>query len=354
MDTSRLRTQSAAAAGIARPRLRGVSLRTAAARRGLGQPHAEPVAIGTRPLRAVGGKERRADLRIRELAFRTHQPLREAPFRSAIPTVVDQDIDHVAPVPERGVQRVGQPRRNVGFDDQTVDDDLQHVAGRLRVGPCRRSGRNLVGQIVNPSANPHAHEPRAPQFLERGVAARGVIGPQRRQHLDTAARGQVQQTVHDLRHAVPFDHAPALLAVRRPDPGVQHPQRVGDLAGGPHGRARRMDRRLVRNAQRRRQPLDRIDLRLGALGQKLAGIGRQRLHVAPAPLGIQHVERQRRFPRPGHAGHDDELVARNGNGNVLEIVLARATNDDFVHGREPSRKLRPGRLSLPRRESLRS
>ena len=216
------------------------------------------------------------------------------------------------------------------------------------------SRRNLVGQIVNLPIDPHAHEPRAAQFLERGGAFLPAVGSQRRQQLDAAARGQIQQAIHDLRHTVPLDHPSALQAVRRPDPGVQHPQRVGDLAGRPHGGTRRMDSRLVRNAQRGRQPLDCIDLRLGALGQEVAGVGRQRFHVTPAALGIQHVERQRRFARSGHAGHDDELVARNGNGNVLEIVLARAANDDCVHAREPSRKPRPLRLSLPRRGCLHS
>ena len=176
-DAARLGANSAAVTGFARARLRFASLRTSAARCGLGQPHAEPVAVGTRPLRAVGRKERRAELGIRELALRTHQPLREAPLRCAVSTVVDQDVDHVPTVTQRGIQRVGQPRRNVGFDDQSVDDDLQHVSVRLRVGPCRRSRWNLVGQIVNLPIDTDAHEPRAAQFLKRCVAFLPAVGP---------------------------------------------------------------------------------------------------------------------------------------------------------------------------------
>src|SRR5690606_7630712 len=69
--------------------------------------------------------------------------------------------------------------------------------------------------------------------------------------------------------------------------------------------------------------------------QELAGIGRQALDIAPLPLGIDGVEGERRLARAGQAGHDDQLVARQVEIDVLEVVLARAANgDEFLvrHG----------------------
>jgi hypothetical protein len=42
-----------------------------------------------------------------------------------------------------------------------------------------------------------------------------------------------------------------------------------------------------------RSPADRVDLGLFHLPEELPGVGRERLDVAPLPLGVEGVERQR-------------------------------------------------------------
>src|SRR3970282_1478881 len=48
----------------------------------------------------------------------------------------------------------------------------------------------------------------------------------------------------------------------------------------------------------------------------------------PRPLGIERVEGEARLARARDAGDDDQLLLRNLDGDVLEVVLARPCNDD--------------------------
>src|SRR5690606_29656310 len=68
--------------------------------------------------------------------------------------------------------------------------------------------------------------------------------------------------------------------------------------------------------------------------QELAGIGREGFHVAALPLSIDGVEGQGRFARAGDASDDDELVPGDLHVDALEVMLARAFDDDGVlcHG----------------------
>ena len=79
-----------------------------------------------------------------------------------------------------------------------------------------------------------------------------------------------------------------------------------------------------------RQALDEVDVGLVHLAEELAGVGRQRLDVAALALGEDRVERQARLAGPGQPGEDDQGVARQVERDVLEVVLARAANDELV------------------------
>src|SRR5439155_1355051 len=97
-------------------------------------------------------------------------------------------------------------------------------------------------------------------------------------------------------------------------------------------RPRVLRSRLLLDRDRGRQPLDRVHLGLLHLLEELARIGRERLDVAALALGIDRVEGQRRFSGPREPRDDDELVARDLEIDVLEVVLAGAPDDDPVAG----------------------
>ena len=74
----------------------------------------------------------------------------------------------------------------------------------------------------------------------------------------------------------------------------------------------------------RRDPRNEIDVRLVDLTQKLPRIGRQALDVAPLPLGENGVERERGFARSRQSRNDNQLIVRNFNLDILQIVHPRA------------------------------
>src|SRR5262249_44513568 len=90
--------------------------------------------------------------------------------------------------------------------------------------------------------------------------------------------------------------------------------------------------RLLVDRDRRREPFDIVDVRLLHLPQELAGIRGERLDVAALTFGVDRVERERRLARARQSGHHDEPVPREAEVDVLEVMLARALDDDRIEG----------------------
>ena len=87
-----------------------------------------------------------------------------------------------------------------------------------------------------------------------------------------------------------------------------------------------MRRRFLLDGDGRRQALDQVDVGFFHQLQKLACVGRQRLDVATLAFGIQRVEGERGLARAGQAGDDGQLVARQVEVDVFEVVRAGATD----------------------------
>ena len=170
---------------------------------------------------------------------------------------------------------------------------------------------------------------------------RGEVGEQRlvgalaaphdrREHLEAGALGQLQDAVDDLLRRLARDARAVVRAVRHADAGVEQAEVVVDLGDRADRRARVARGRLLVDRDGRRQALDEVDVGLVHLAEELAGVGRQRLDVAALALGVDRVERERRLARARQAGEDDELVARQLERDVLQVVLAGAPDDERV------------------------
>ena len=122
-----------------------------------------------------------------------------------------------------------------------------------------------------------------------------------------------------------------LGAARNAGTRKQHAQVVIDLGDRADRRARVVRRRFLLDRDRRRESLDMIDVGLFHDRQELPGVRRQRLDVASLSLGVDRVERERRFARAGQTRHDDQAIARQIEIDATKVVGAGTADSDHVH-----------------------
>ena len=134
--------------------------------------------------------------------------------------------------------------------------------------------------------------------------------------------------VHHLRDVLRLDRQAGRGRIRHPGARPEQAHVVMDFRHRPHGRARIMRGGFLLDGNRRRQALDAVHIRLAHQLQKLPRIGGQALHIAPLPLGIDRIEGERGFARARQPGNHRQFFARNGDINVLEVMLTRAADRD--------------------------
>ena len=124
--------------------------------------------------------------------------------------------------------------------------------------------------------------------------------------------------------------------MRLADVRVEQAEVIVNLGGGGDDGARAAAGTALFDGDGRRQALDEVHVRLLHLVEELPGVGGEALDVFALALGVNGVERQRRFAAAAQAGDDHQPVARDVQREVLEIMLTRAADaDEFLaHGRE--------------------
>ena len=229
----------------------------------------------------------------------------------------------------RGLDRLGEPEAQVGLHHEPVDDDLDRVLELL-------VEHDLLFEQALLSVDLDAGEPVAAELLEHVAELALAVAHDRRVDGEPRPLGQHEHLLDDLIEALAGDRPPADRAMRPPDPGVEQSQVVVDLGHGAHGRARVARGRLLVDRDRGREPVDRVDVGLLHHLEELAGVRGERLDVAALSLRVDRVEREARLARAREPRHADERVAREPDGDVLQVVLAGAVDDQFVSGHRRS------------------
>ncbi len=176
--------------------------------------------------------------------------------------------------------------------------------------------------------NPHEALPAG--GLEHAVALGLAVLDQRPEDEQARALGQRQDPVHDLGHALAGDLAATDGAVRVTGPREQQAQVVVDLGDGADRGAGVPAGALLVDGDRGAQPVDLVDVRLLHLAQELARVRGEALDVPALALGVDRVERQARLAAARQARDHDEPVARQLDGDVLEVVFACSANDEQI------------------------
>jgi hypothetical protein len=142
--------------------------------------------------------------------------------------------------------------------------------------------------------------------------------------------GQRQRGVHHLADGLHRQRQVVVGAVGRAGAGEQQAQVVVDLGHRAHGGARVVAGGLLLDGDCGRQALDQVHVGLVHELQELARVGRQALDVAALPLRVQRVEGQRGLARARQPRQHHQLVARDVEVDVLEVVRARAADADAL------------------------
>src|SRR2546422_11383426 len=102
-----------------------------------------------------------------------------------------------------------------------------------------------------------------------------------------------ENRLDDLLGGLAGDGLAAAGTMRDADGAVNHTEIVVDFGDGADGRARRARGGLLLDGDGRREPLDGVHVRPLHLIQELTRVRRERLDIAPLPLGIDRSEERR-------------------------------------------------------------
>ena len=245
-------------------------------------------------------------------------------WRGAFPG--DQlDLGDAVGEAERGLQRIGEPPLEALAEHQPIDDDFDLV---LLVPRQPLVALQELVDLHRLAVDAGAHVALAGEILEQRVVLALAAADDRGEHLEAGALRQLQDAVDDLLRGLALQLGAVVRAVLDADPGVQQAEVVVDLGDRADRRAGVLARRLLVDRDRRRQALDHVDVGLVHLSEELAGVGRQRLDVAPLTLGVDGVEGEARLARTRDAGEHDQLVARQFDVDVPQVVFAGTSDDD--------------------------
>ena len=237
----------------------------------------------------------------------------------------DLDLGHPVGQAQGGLHRVGEPALEAGAQHQPVHHhaDVVHlVAGQVE--PV------LLAQLDQVAVDDGPGEPLGGQVVEQGVVGALAAPHHRGQDLEAGALVHGQDAVHDLLGGLADEALPGLGVVGDADAGVEQAQVVVHLGDGAHGGPGVAGGALLVDGDGRRQALDEVDVGLVHLAQELAGVGRQRLHVAPLALGVDGVEGQRALPRPRQPREHDQPIPGQVQVDVPQVVLPSPGDDQTV------------------------
>ena len=281
----------------------------------------EAVAGGAGAVRRVEAEDARLDLGQRDATVDAGELLAEGERALVVPG--EFDVDEAVGEGGGGLDGVGEPPPQALLHDEPVDDHGDVVLELL-------VELDVLFEFAYLAVDLDPDEAVGAELLEELAVLALAPAHDRGDHAEASALFEFAHLVDDLLHALPEDGPPALGAVRVPDAGVEQAQVVVDLGDRAHGGARVAGGRLLVDGDGRRKALDAVDVRLVHLAEELAGVGGEALHVAALALGVDGVEGERGLARAREAGDDDEAVARQPQGDVLEVVLAGAVDDEVA------------------------
>ena len=237
-----------------------------------------------------------------------------------------QHLHEHAPVGQlaRQLHRLGDAAGGAGLQLHAVHHHVDEVLDLLV------QGERLSPQLHHLAVDAHAGEAFLLQVGEELGELALAAGHHGRHDDGLGVGGQRQDLVGHLVGGLLLDGPPAFRAVRHAHAREQQAQVVVYLGGGAHGGARVLAGGLLVDGHGGRQAVDAVQVGLVHLPQEHARVAGEAFHVAALPFGVHGVEGQAGLARARKPREHDQLVARYGEVDVLQVVLACAFDDDGV------------------------
>ena len=218
---------------------------------------------------------------------------------------------------------VGQTPGEVLLHNEAVDDDFNVMLLVL-------VQRDFLGQVVDAAVDARADVAAPAGVLQYLVVLALLAADDRGQQLKTRALGELHNLVDNLVDGLPPDFAPTLGAVGHADARPEQAQVIVNLGDGPDGGAGVLGGGLLVDGDGGAQTVNLVDVRLVHLPQELPRVGGQRLDIAPPALGIDGVESQTGFARARQARQDDQLVTREVDIDIFQVVFPRTADRNHI------------------------
>ena len=217
-----------------------------------------------------------------------------------------------------------QTSAGLGRDLETVDHDVHVVRPAVVEGRC-----NL--ENLNDAVDPEPHVAIGEGLLEIRLEVARLAARNRCEHHDLRAVRERERAVDDRGDRAHLQMLAVLGAVGHARAGEEKPHVVRDFGDGAHDRARRARTPALSDGDGGRKSIDAVDVGPRTQLKELPRISRNALHVAALPLRVKRVEGERTLAAARKSRDDRELVSRDIQTDVLEVVGARATHGNGFH-----------------------
>ena len=281
--------------------------------------NAEARALGAGAERAVKRKHARGQFFYADPVLRAGVILR----KKMILTADDVYNRQAAGKRRRRFNRIRQARTDIRMNDEAVNDNFN----RMLLVLFQTDG---FRKVVKGSVDAHTNK-AAPPGRVKFFDVFPFSGPHnRRENENFCFPGQGKDLVDNLVDRLLPDFPAANGAVRNADARVKQTEVIVNFGHGANGGTRVFRRCFLVDGNGGRQPVDVVHIGLVDLAEELAGIGGERLHVAPLALRVNGVKRKRRFSGAGKSRKNNQLIPRQLNVDILEVVLPRALDENSL------------------------
>ena len=233
---------------------------------------------------------------------------------------------------QRGLDRIAEPHADFVVNHQPVHDGFDGVKFLL----VEFDARGRLAELDQFAIHAGADEAFAPEAFDDVAELAFLPAHDRREQHDARLGRQREDFVHDVAGGLGDDGHAGVRAMRFADVRVEQAEVIVNLGGGGDDGARAGAGTALFDGDGRRKALDEVHLRLLHLVEELPGVGGEALDVFALALGVDGVEGERRFAAAAQAGDDHQLVARDVQREIFQVMLTRpADADEFLaHGRE--------------------